>query len=613
MDPRRGSSTGSTRTARLLQLFLLLSTVEGLAVFAWLVLDSPLAQGAWILGFSRLRVLILGLTVALSAAFAWLSRKALLDRTWVGQAAAAWSSQAANGRTFKLLAFAFYVSVLAGVAVLVNGSIRTNWEPGILSRFFSNRGYLLFLWLSLIALQALLVHFVLSPEAVGKRLGILLVGAVLLILSLIYWYGAEAQLLFYNVNRYFTDQSAYMNYARLLRESGYRYPGDFNRMPLYPWLQSLLLQREMADPEFFLYGKYLNLALSMAVLLGLAVVFFSKFTTLHALNLISVAAFSVFIYKAGWFQSEVLFYFINFGLFVLMSRLLHKPSWRAAIAAGLVAGLAHLTKASVLPGLAIFFFYGVVRGGMNFLRRNRPTTTSWRGEKALQPVWVATLVGLVFLLTISPYLLQSKRVTGRYFYNVNSTFYMWYDSWEEARAGTRAHGDRVGWPDTPPEATPSMAKYLREHTPAQMATRLVEGGTKVMNRAAESYGYLDFVKIYAGLLVLACAARWGHAWASIKENPVPVAFALTYFPAYVLLYFWYAPIAYGDRLLLAQFLPLLYALSVGIHAVLRDSGVSIAGRTIRWLDLANLAILPFLISRIHWAATVGVYTLTGGG
>jgi hypothetical protein len=57
----------------------------------------------------------------------------------------------------------------------------------------------------------------------------------------------------------------------------------------------------------------------------------------------------------------------------------------------------------------------------------------------------------------------------------------------------------------------------------------------------------------------------------------------------------------------------VYALSVGIYAALRDSGVSIAGRTIRWLDLANLAILPFLISRILWATTVGVYTLTGGG
>jgi hypothetical protein len=604
---------GSTRTAHLLQFFLLLSTVEGLLVIAALALDMPLAQGGWILGFSRLRVWILGLTVALAAALAWLSRRALLDRSWSARAAAAWSSLAADGRAFRLLAVAFYLSVLACVAVLVNGSIRTQWEPGVLSRFFSNRGYLLFLWLSLMALQALLVHFVLSPDSLANKSGIVLVGTVLLILTLIYWYGAESQLLFYNVNRYYTDQSAYMNYARLLRESGYHYPGDFNRMPLYPWLQSLLLQREMADPEFFLYGRYLNLALSMVVLLGVAVVFFSTFPTLHALNLIGVAAFSVFIYKAGWFQSEVVFYFFNFGLFVLMSRLLHRPSWRAAVAAGLVAGLAHLTKASVLPGLVVFLFYAVMRGGMNVLRRSHTRLDSPTGGGILQPVWVAALAGFVFLLTISPYLLRSKQVTGRYFYNVNSTFYIWYDSWDEARKGTRAHGDRVGWPELPPEEIPSMAKYLREHTPAQIAARLIEGGTKVITRAVRSYGYLDFVVIYAGLLGLACAARWRHAWGLIKENSVPLAFTLTYFLVYFLLYFWYAPIAYGDRLILAQFLPLVYALSVGIYAALQDSGVSIAGRTIRWLDLANLAILPFLISRVLWATTVGVYALTGGG
>jgi hypothetical protein len=613
MDSRQGSSTGSTRTARLLKLFLLLSTVEGLAVFAWLVMDSPLAQGAWILGFSRLRVLILGLTVALTAAFAWLSRKALLDQTWVGRAAAAWSSLAVNGRAFKLLTFAFYLSVLAGVAVLVNGSIRTNWEPGILSRLFSNRGYLLFLWLSLIALQALLVHFVLSPEAVGKKLGVLLVGAVLLILSLTYWYGAEAQLLVYNVNRYSTDQSAYMQYARDLRESGYRYPGDFNRMPLYPWLQSLLLQRELTDPEFFLYGKYLNLLLSMIALFGVAAIFFVAFRPLHALNLTAIVAFYVLVYKAGWFQSEVVFYFLSFLLFLLMLRLLHKPSWAGSVAAGVVAALAHLTKASILPGFVLFIAVAVIRGGVQWFRSRRRPAPRQPPERIRQSILAAPLAGLIFLAAIFPYLRTSRLITGRYFYNVNSTFYIWYDSWEEAMAGTRAHGDRVGWPDMPPEEIPSMTKYFREHTAEQIVSRLANGGAKVMKRVADSYGYLDYVQVYAAGVLLACILRWRQARQLIRDNALPLVFAIAYVSMYVLLYFWYAPIAYGDRLILALFLPLMYALSLALHGVLQGATLRVSGRSIHWLDLANILVLPWLITGVYRAITHGVHVMTGGG
>ena len=37
---------------------------------------------------------------------------------------------------------------------------------------------------------------------------------------------------------------------------------------------------------------------------------------------------------------------------------------------------------------------------------------------------------------LGPYLSTSKRVFGQYFYNVNSTFYMWYDDWPHASVGT---------------------------------------------------------------------------------------------------------------------------------------------------------------------------------
>ena len=46
---------------------------------------------------------------------------------------------------------------------------------------------------------------------------------------------------------------------------------------------------------------------------------------------------------------------------------------------------------------------------------------------------VTALVGVVFLATVSPYLHTSKERFGRWFYNVNTSIYMWADSWDEVK------------------------------------------------------------------------------------------------------------------------------------------------------------------------------------
>jgi len=66
-----------------------------------------------------------------------------------------------------------------------------------------------------------------------------------------------------------------------------------------------------------------------------------------------VVAFGIFIFKAGYAQSELLFYFLMFVTFLGCWHLLRSPlGWRAiAIAAGtgVTAGFAQLTKAAMLP------------------------------------------------------------------------------------------------------------------------------------------------------------------------------------------------------------------------------------------------------------------------
>ncbi|MEJ2599021.1 MAG: hypothetical protein P8Z00_11855 [Anaerolineales bacterium] len=408
------------------------------------------------------------------------------------------------------------------------------------------------------------------------------------------------------------DQDAYIQYAINLYESNYTYIGDHNRMPVYPFLQSLFYQHTMRKRIFFQEGKLRNLILSLLILAGLAYIFFRRFKPLHAFNSILIIAFTIFIFKAGWFQTEVLFYFLNFIMFYLMWCLLQQPSYLLAILAGLTAGIAHLTKASILPGLIIWLLVaGLQQLWSIFKIRNQPSREDTFSLSKTR-IWVVPITGLVFLATIFPYIQNSKRVFGHYFYNVNSTFYIWYDSWEQANNGTKAHGDRVGWPDMPPEEIPSMSKYLHEHTPTQIVMRFVNGAQAVMGQVIHSYGYFKYIAFYMSLLLLAAILKWKQAKESIRTNPFLVLFATLYFATYFLLYFWYAPITSDNRLILAQFIPILFAVSAGLHALLSKTSIQVGKYKLQVLSVINLAILAVLPVDIYIILTMRVGQMIGG-
>ena len=331
----------------------------------------------------------------------------------------------------------------------------------------------------------------------------LLITSFILIFTGLYWYGAMQQLTQVNINMGSGDQGAYMRYARQMYESNYTVIGRRNRMPVYPFLQSLFYRPGMSDEAFFVRGKYVNLILSLILLTGLTFIFFRFFHWLHAVNLMLIVAFTVFVFKASYFQTELLFYFINFCLFLLMWRLLQQPSYLLAILTGFVAGLAHLTKASIIPGLVLFLLFMGIQGGWR-LYQNRHSEKHVTFNMTFTSYFlVIVLVGLCFLITVYPYISTNKRVFGSYFYNVNSTFYVWYDSWEEAKHGTKKHGDRFGWPNMPHEKIPSMSKYLREHTLQQILARFQNGGQRILHNVISSYGYLKFTMIYFSLLIVA--------------------------------------------------------------------------------------------------------------
>ncbi len=383
-------------------------------------------------------------------------------------------------------------------------------------------------------------------------------------LAALFWTGAARQGRHVNTDPTRVDQDAYLNYARRMRESGYSATGDRNRMPVYPFLQSLIDRPDLSQPERFDRGKRFNTALAMLLLAALVPVLRARLAPLQAATLVLIAAFTVFVYRAPYVQAELLYYVLSFLSFLLFLEVILRPGAAVSILAGAAAGVAQLTKAAMLPGLALFLCVMLVLASWRLIRSKE----AW-GFLHL------ALVAVSFLIVVYPYISTSKRVFGRWFYNVNTTFYMWYDTHEQVMSGTRVHGDRRGWPDLPPEQIPTMTRYFREHSSAQILSRVTSGLLKAHRAAMRSYGYYKFVLLYAGFAALALVLReFGEIAARSREprrgragpdrarSVAAAVFVVGWIGGYLILVAWVSATNPGiTRLTLQVFLPLMAVLS----------------------------------------------------
>src|SRR5262245_32364272 len=190
-------------------------------------------------------------------------------------------------------------------------------------------------------------------------------------------------------------------------------------MPLYAGYLALFYHRDLSDPAYFEVAKRANIYLSLVLLVALGAIFFRELPALVAANLTGIVAFGIFIFKAGYAQSELLFYFLMFLTFLGCWHLLRSPGARKtmAIAAGtgVAAGLAHLTKAAMLPFVAIFLAIYLWSVARDLAGTNSGTL---RFSDARWRLAVAFTFAAAFVAVLWPYLSTSKRMFGHYFYNV---------------------------------------------------------------------------------------------------------------------------------------------------------------------------------------------------
>lgn len=414
------------------------------------------------------------------------------------------------------------------------------------------------------------------------RTSALLLALLLVFGAWLFFHRAAEQGRRVNVDITRTDQGAYIKQGLAMRNSDFTYVSPRNRMPLYPGILALFLEKGSEHTAFFETGKRLNTVLAFAGLVFVGLVFFRSFPRHHALNILFLTAFTVFLFKAPYVQAEILYYLLTFAVFLLCWKLFGRPRLWIAILAGGLLGLAHLTKASVLPGLLVI---------MVFLPLDALWQRARSGWSPFGKIAAALVVTAVFLAVVYPYIANSKRIFGHYFYNVNSTFYMWCDSWKEATSRTREAGDRKGWPDLPADQIPSFSNYLKTHSAGDIAWRILKGLSVVFNSMMKSYGYLGICLAYLAFAAFLVAWKCRLALRLFLRRPFPYLALLAYFCGYYLLVAWYSQIISGNRFILGLFLPFLFTLS---------SVIVVLAPRLRWTwngrELNALAVFNTLMS-----------------
>lgn len=451
------------------------------------------------------------------------------------------------------------------------------------------------------AVVACRVVSVMTSPADGKeffrRPGVAL--AVLVILTI---YGIEAHARREKMATPATlgDQGAYLAYARQMYETNYAAIGPRNRMPVFPFLLSLVYRPDMSEAQFLRRAQACNVNLSIALLLLLFFIFRRFFSAAHALALLAATAFGVSLYRATNAQTEVLFYFVTFCAFLLLFRMLIAPRWWLAAAAGALVGLAHLTKASILPALGIWVAVFACQSIWKYCASRSDRLLSLWNRLGLLLIVLGALIAVVL-----PYIRSNKQIYGRYFYNQSSTFVMWCDSWPEALEFLEKFG-AAQWRSLPPGQIPSPAKYWREHSVSQIVHRLMRGLGDLAHLKMQVIGYYKFVALFV-LVAALFWIRWPRrARQVLGKEPFAAAFCLLFLVVYIVLYAWYGAIVKDTRFILSIFMPFVFAASLFIRAMGRDRSIVIADRRLPLMHLFSGALAGLALIDVAYNGVLAV-------
>ena len=410
------------------------------------------------------------------------------------------------------------------------------------------------------------------------------------------------------------DQSDYLFEAQILYRNwhGLNDPPVVqprSRMPLYPAFLASFYEPAWTDWEFFDVAKAANVYLSVALLAVLGVAFFRLLPALPAANLLGVIAFGYYVFKAGYVQSELLFYTLHLLTVIVCWRMFAEPRsgrrpWYA-VAAGVVGALAYLTKAATLPFVILVVLVAAGRALIALARTREPVSAALLLAPPLA-------FAAVFLLILSPYLTTSKRISGQYFYNLNTSVLVWYDSFNDGVAALASSPN--GWPPGPRSTRPGLGKYWREHSVAQIAGRFGRGFRDMWLVSFQGYMYVKPLALYLLAAVAVAATRRPIVSALLRRHTALAVFLVAYAAVYLPATAFYEPISGSGtaRFLIAHLGPLLFALAMFLShpAVMAErwhaGGVVLTVHHFHWL------VAVMLVSDVLFVLRHRLMTTSGG-
>jgi tetratricopeptide (TPR) repeat protein len=376
-------------------------------------------------------------------------------------------------------------------------------------------------------------------------------------------------------------------------------------MPLYPAVLSLVFDEDW--DAFVDASAWFAILSSVAVLVGIGAVAYATLPVWPATALTLSAVVCVFIYKASFVQAELLYYGLLFACWLIFCRLLRRPDLRWAAAGGVLCGLTYLVKASGAAILAAFGVAALVKAMA--LARRAARTSQADGPRGTDAQWRRVLISAVvvilgFSAVAYTYLGNNKERFGRYFYNVNSTFFMWCDSWQQAKTFADTYRVSEGYPRLPPEQVPGPVNYWRSHTLGQMLQRLKYGFSTLGSLALRG-PYFKYFALAAVFCIALAVRQRRRLHTLVVENWAVLLFCILSFAGYALAYAWYAQVAYGDRFVLSLFLPAMFSsLWLGWRLSAQEGHVRAFGGRVSALNLLAGALVVMLVVEGAYAATV---------
>lgn len=355
------------------------------------------------------------------------------------------------------------------------------------------------------------------------------------------------------------------------------YLGDRNRMPLVPMALSPVYRGDLE--QFVRRSSWFAIISGLVLLIAGGATCCALLPTVPAVIIVLLAAVHVFLPKSSFVQAELAYYAFFFLAWLAMCRVIVRPSARWAAVAGALGALAYLAKASGLL-LIILFLLAMAARILIDLRR-KPGGAGAAPPRAGASLTAALVAGLIFLAVSFPYIYDTKVRFGRWFYNVNSTFFMWCDSWAEAKAFADQHQIHERFPEAPALSLPSLSRYANTHTVAQILQRFRYGFSSLGQLAWKSaYAKHLFVLFALALFAGRKRALWSNLTAA---HWIRLLFFVGMFISYLLVYAWFAVIAHGDRFLLSLYLPSVFTVLWVFSAAERaKAGLDMEGHRLRY-------------------------------